>query len=206
MAATANAVVLPKRGHSISDGQSTSLTLDVVPNETHASSNTLTDNPVENGLNVTDHSRPDPNNLTMDCLVSNTPLGQPVDSTRALTAYNTLEQLRLSGTLCTVVTTLKTYTSMGIVSISATRKSENYNALEFTIVFKFVRIVQNKLTTVRVSNDNRVAKKTSTGAVTPDTQPVQQSALAAGDDGRKANPNAPVTGFIKGVAGGITGL
>jgi hypothetical protein len=103
--------------------------------ETHQLTNTITDHPVEEGFNVTDHSRPEPDRVTLRCFVSNTPLSVDqvarsvrqgnVDFTTSASAssnlsvtgidgrgaetFNQLEKMRLTGALLKVVTTLKTY-------------------------------------------------------------------------------------------------
>ncbi len=103
--------------------------------ESHTFDNTVTDHPVESGFNITDHSRPNPDTVTLRCMVSNTPLSvQQVQravrqgsvnfkttagsaqrlsvtgiSGRGNDTYNKLQKLRVEGTLVTVVTTLRTY-------------------------------------------------------------------------------------------------
>lgn len=103
--------------------------------ESHQLANTITDHPVEQGFNVTDHSRPEPSRVTLRCFVSNTPLSVEqaqrsvrqgnVDFTtsaaqsanlsvkgidgRGAETFNQLEKMRINGALLKVVTTLKTY-------------------------------------------------------------------------------------------------
>lgn len=60
-------------------GQMYSLTLDATINETHTGTSTVTDHPVEKGSNVADHIRPDPDQLTMEAEISNTPCFLPID-------------------------------------------------------------------------------------------------------------------------------
>lgn len=103
--------------------------------ETHQLTNTITDHPVEQGFNVTDHSRPEPDRVSLRCLVSNTPLSIEqvsrsvrqgnVDFTtsaaqgtalsvsgidgRGAETFAQLERMRINGELLKVVTTLRTY-------------------------------------------------------------------------------------------------
>lgn len=103
--------------------------------ETHQLVNTITDHPVENGVNITDHSRPEPDRVTLRCFVSNTPLSveqvnrsvrqgnvdfetsaaQDVGASvtgiagRGAETFSQLERMRVNGELLSVVTTLKTY-------------------------------------------------------------------------------------------------
>lgn len=60
-------------------GQTYTLTLDATVRESHVGESTVTDHPVERGSNVADHIRPDPDTLTMDAQISNTPHFLPVD-------------------------------------------------------------------------------------------------------------------------------
>lgn len=59
------------------------ITIDAVKEETHTLANTVTDHPVEEGFNVSDHSRPEPDVVTLQCFISNTPLSQE-QQTRAV--------------------------------------------------------------------------------------------------------------------------
>lgn len=109
--------------------------VDACLDESHQLSNTITDHPVEQGFNVTDHSRPEPSRVSLRCFVSNTPLSVEqvqrsvrqgnVDFTtssaqaanlsvkgidgRGAETFDQLEKMRVNGALLKVVTTLKTY-------------------------------------------------------------------------------------------------
>lgn len=199
----------------------------VVREENHELTNTVTDNPVEEGFNVSDHSRPDPEKVTLTCLVSNTPISrkQQTQSIRsgqytfkttseaagaigdtqgyALTFYRDLKAWRDKGEILTVTTTLETYEKMGIERISIPRNVRNYDALEFTISFKKLRIVKNKLTRNVVSKDPRAQQKKSAGA--KPTQSASQDQLGKTALGTTENnsPNDKV-GATRGFAGGFT--
>lgn len=60
-------------------GQTFFITLDVASKIQHTSTNQVTDHPVETGANVSDHVRPEPNVLTIDGVISNTPIYLPSD-------------------------------------------------------------------------------------------------------------------------------
>ena len=81
-----------------------------------------------------------------------------------MASWKKLKDLRTKGTLVTVATTLGDYTTMGIVSISVPRAAKNYDGLEFTITFKKVRIVKNKLTQSVKSTDPASQRKKKAGA------------------------------------------
>lgn len=170
---------------------------DATISEQHNESNTVTDHPVEEGVPVTDHSRPNPDRPTFECYISNSPV-DPTQQSRAVQqagftfqsssannskvgatqgyaqqAYEKLRKLRLQGTLLTVVSTVRTYKSMVIESISIPVSTWDKDALHFTITFKQIRVVKNKLTTTsanpRVANvkkGKQVPKKPDAGEET----------------------------------------
>jgi hypothetical protein len=168
------------------------ITMHATVNETHTLSNAITDHPVESGFNISDHSRPEPEVVAMECRISNTPLttGQRAQAVKAgeFTVQSTggdavgaigatdgyayqqwrkLRDLRDAGTLVTVSTTMGDYQSMAIQSITLPRNNKNYDGVAFSITFKKVRVVQNKLTRSVVAKDQRVQKKKSAGSKTP---------------------------------------
>jgi Dit-like tail protein len=53
------------------------VTFDVVTAEEHERTSTITDHPVEEGINVVDHVRPLPDRLTLEAYVSNAPINSP---------------------------------------------------------------------------------------------------------------------------------
>lgn len=184
------AVVIVKRFTKIA-----TIEIDSCLEETHTLANTITDHPVESGFNVTDHSRPNPDLVTLKCFVSNTPLSAAQkdrsqragdvapdpDGTldpfeikgvegRGDKAFRDLKKLRDEGTLITVVTTLRTYESsategMMIESISIPRTTKNFEGLEFSISLKQIRIVTNKQTADRRPKKKNTQKKEEKGEV-----------------------------------------
>lgn len=174
-----------------------SIVVDAILTEQHTLENELTEHPVEEGSPITDHNRPKPEVVQLDCLISNTPLSTTQQrrivqsgSIRLVTtalapppegspgyaenAYAQLKTWRLAGTLVTVVTTLEQYDNVGIQMISLPRNSTTVDALRFTLSIKRVRVVQNKLTRVTVSKDKRVGAKVKQGNQVPQ-QPQQES-------------------------------
>ncbi len=148
-------------------GKIDSLVLDAVIQETHSYTNTITSHPVETGFDVSDHSRPEPDKITLECVVTSTPLDgsdSQVDEQRVADALAKLDDLRMNGTLVTVVTSLKQYSSMGVESITVTRDVKTGAALKFTAALKFVRVVSNKLTKVAKSKSKSAASKVKHGA------------------------------------------
>lgn len=193
---------------------------DAVPSETHTLSNTVTDHPVESGANVSDHSRPEPIMLALDCVISNTPLTTvqqqrairlgTVDFTaehaleimpgRAQITYEQLEALRRTGALLSVVTTLKVYRNMVIQSLTVPRSAQTSNGLHFTIAFKEIRVVQNRFTTTNVSKRPGTGSRVDTGPQTPKEVPINRSRAKA------AQLSAQGKGFAAGAVDAIKTL
>lgn len=70
------AVIIKRRATKVD-----TIDIDSCLDETHTLTNTVTDHPVEKGSNITDHSRPDPDTVTLRCFVSNTPLSESQQKT-----------------------------------------------------------------------------------------------------------------------------
>lgn len=122
----------------------TLIELDAAVSEEHASESQITDHPVEEGADITDHVRRQPRRLVVNGWFSNHPIlklasenaqgiagGDP--QTRAQDAFAELERIKDAGTLVAVRTTLKTYESMIITSLSAPRDARRGSTLDVTI-------------------------------------------------------------------------
>lgn len=191
-------------------GQTYNLTFDASIHESHQGTSTVTDHPVERGSNVADHIRPDPDVLTMEALISNTPHFLPVDHMggviledreirgaqvtvadrinsapfgnaavgltasfvplptavlgragtsyyetavaqgftgefdRVTECYKALLNIRASGILVRVLTTLRSYDNMAMTSIEVAREARTGNALALSLAFKNVRFGATK--------------------------------------------------------------
>ena len=51
------------------------IAIDCTVTETHTSTATVTEHPVESGSNITDHIRPEPVQLSVNGIITNTPIG-----------------------------------------------------------------------------------------------------------------------------------
>lgn len=141
------------------------LILDASVSENHQIEVEVTDHPVEVGADMTDHRRRKPYKLTMEGIVTNTPLpkdSDPVqsltaptgsgitwqsrgqgDPTLATTAYLKLLDLADSARLLTIITALKTYENMTVTSIDVPRNAQIGQALRFTAQLREIRLVRN---------------------------------------------------------------
>lgn len=161
------------------------LAIDCTVTETHTATSTVTEHPVESGANITDHIRPDPVQLSITGIVSDTPLGskqiqraievggasvqvtqqEPPSSATGFgrAAWAKLDAIRTAAKPVKVVTRDKTYDSMALVSLSVPKESKTGGALYFTAQFKQVRIVYNRTTRVVVAKAPKAHKKQDTG-------------------------------------------
>lgn len=166
-----------------------SLIIDCSVTESHGRESETTDHPVEEGFNITDHVRPKPDMVTIEGIVTDTPLSTeqqvrvinghnvPVNTStapqgdpgRSKNALTFLEKLRI-GQLITVATGIKVYESMQITSLTVPRDKGTIASLKFTVICKQVRVVLNQQTRVRtsktpakVSTGSQVTKESSAG-------------------------------------------
>ena len=124
------------------------LTLDASISQTHTRSASVTDHPVESGADVSDHIRVDPIRVTVNGIVTATRLGQQGDTTKEIEAWATLEGLLEAKTPITLVTSLRTYDSMVLVSCSTSREKSLAHAIAPQLEFRQVRIVKSQTVTL----------------------------------------------------------
>jgi hypothetical protein len=136
------------------------LELDAMPREVFDFSQEATEHPIETGADVTDHVRTKPQGLTLDGIVSNTPIMRgedviangfavgPGEGVRAAHARDAL--LSLEGRTCTVVTEFRKYVDMVCLTISSTRAPTTSDTFSFTATFRQIHTVQTL--TVRVDS------------------------------------------------------
>lgn len=161
------------------------LAIDCTVTETHSASSTVTAHPVEKGADITDHIRPEPLQLSITGIVSDTPLGSkqiqraidiggtsvqvtqqetPTSATGfGRAAWSKLEEILAAAKPIKVVTRDKTYESMALVSLSVPKDARTGGAFAFTAQFRQVRIVFNRSTKVVVAKAPKSHKKQDTG-------------------------------------------
>lgn len=128
-------------------------------------SSEVTDNPVEDGSAFADNIRPLPLMLTLDCVVSDTPIGQaavaragattlPSSDARAL-----LTRIHTARQPITIQTDTDTFESMAVQSITDTEDAGTGEALRFRAVFKQVSVVRNSRSVTRTAVPNAQKKR-----------------------------------------------
>lgn len=161
--------------------------VDAIISENHELDNEVTEYPVESGADITDNVRPKPLVVTMECLISNTPIGtmaaarqksgqigevitstgagsDVTDHTPTDDCYQHLKQIRDKREPVKIVTTLETYDNMVLRSLSIPRETGRGDELRFTAEFQQVQIVSNTRST-------RVAIPTAKGSRTVSSKP-----------------------------------
>lgn len=117
----------------------------------------VTDNPVEDGSAFVDNIRANPLVLTLDCIVSDTPIGAAATARASQTtlpsndARALLTRLHLARQPITVQTDTDTFTSMAVQSISDTEDAATGEALRFRVVLKQVEIVYSSRSVTRTA-------------------------------------------------------
>lgn len=152
--------------------------------EEHTLNNEVTDNPIEKNGVVTDHSFSLPDEITLECVVSNTPFGAVREAREAnpilggeapsVDAYQRLKFIRKRGTAVTITTSLGTHENMLMTALGIPRRVADGDALRFRVTFKLATFVTNERTTVRVAvpqQARRVNRGNKPAKTPPDTPP-----------------------------------
>lgn len=137
--------------------------LDAVLSESHNNQLRVTENPVELGADIVDHSIIEPKRISIVAEVSDTPLGtaalgQIVDLvtglfgtststniTRSNAAYNALVQLMETREPIEVQTRLKLYTNMLITNIRTTQDKDTSRIVRMNIDLREVLITESEV-------------------------------------------------------------
>ena len=140
------------------------LEFDCVTSETHEGTSVLTEHAVESGAPVSDHKRANPDRVSIEAIVTNTPLDAPPPSgfassnvtvriskdgaqvkefseafDRVQDVIDTLDRLRLESVPITLSTRWKTYENVQIVSVVRPRDSTDGDSSRFTVDLVSVR-------------------------------------------------------------------
>lgn len=169
------------------------LEIDVVMSEEHIGEVEVTQHPVEQGADPTDHARERPDTLRLECFVSNTPVYKKDRETLTVTTkgaggrargiYDQVRALKSARQLLEVTTSMRVYSNMMMTSLSAPRSIRTGDGVQFSVSFVQVRVVQNRTIEVptletRAKPKNKLGQKSAPTASEP-----LKSRAAAGFDG-----------------------
>ncbi len=161
------------------------ITFDATVLEKHQQSVTVTDHQLENGSTVADHIRVDPAEVSMQAVVSDTPVLTPLsfveEGSRPRQAYDTFVRLMRVGTVFDVRTNLRDYDNMVVTSVAAPQNVNTANIAELDIGMREIRFVSAQ----------QVAAQPRTRAATAQTQQAAQPTQAP-DDGENSRGSLAV--------------
>jgi hypothetical protein len=126
---------------------------DATVRESHTSQLTVTDNPVETGVVVSDHAFMQPLRLEIEAAVSDTPLSTPEDDSfasevsRSAKAFQLLQQLQSAAEPFNVQTGLRFYENLIIETLTAEQDKDTANVLAFRASLREVIIVSTQTVT-----------------------------------------------------------
>ena len=143
----------------------------------HSRSVKLTQNPVQGGSAVTDHSYNEPNKLTMQIFETDTAVsygGSFSGSERSVSAYKALVKLMTTREPLTVSTRLWSYDNMVITQMTASETKDTVHGLDVTITLE--EIITANVSIAKVSAAPQVTGSTNRG--TPQVEEPNQSALS----------------------------
>lgn len=126
------------------------IAFDCTVSERHSGKLVITEHPVEEGANVADHARKDPDGLDLQGIISDQPILLNIEdlqpsvpgtspNERAKSAYREFQRLQDTAALLTVTTEVRTYEDMIIESISVNRDKETRHILDIGLGLKTYR-------------------------------------------------------------------
>lgn len=165
-----------------SSGGVAAITFDLIMKESHALTATVSEHPVENGSNISDHIQNGIREGSFTGLVTNFSIyGLPQSGAQnpAKEAFELLKRLWEDKKLVTLVLVLDTYEDVAITNISVSRDGNSGDAQEFDISFKSVKQVQLREVSIRAT-------------VTPPKMDTKKRRQAATKSVTGTNPGTPV--------------
>jgi hypothetical protein len=145
---------------------------DAMLSEAHASEADITEDPVEQGANVSDNIRPKPRPLNLELFVSDDVkiaggvlISEPG---RAERVYSQLEQCQADGSLLSVDlggvhSFSRSYSNMAVQAVRTTRTAKSMNALTISLVLKEIRIVSSEIVAAQTAKEPKGQPKINGG-------------------------------------------
>lgn len=139
-------------------GQIGLVQMDATLSEVHTSEAAVTEHPVEEGANISDHIRRLPEEVEINGVVSNTPIvflasiaaESPIENDitpvtdRAGLAYAELTRIQDAGELVTVVTTLRDYENMALTSLVVNRDAQSGNVMNAQLSLREIIVAETQ--------------------------------------------------------------
>ncbi len=153
------------------------LSIDAVIEEIHTLSAKATEHPIEDGCNIADHIEHQPRALSLEGIISNTPLsliGVPlfqsasnffrgITNNQAESTFRALESMIEGNKTVTILTALNSYTDMVIENIIVNRNASSAECLRFSCTAKQIKRAQNITIEIPRPKIKRAQPKKSVG-------------------------------------------
>lgn len=168
------------------------LEIDATPRISHTFSAEVTEHPVEEGGNITDHVRQRNFVLSLDGVIVDYPLnngrekstgatvktysavGKAGEKTRSVEASNLFQRLQKEGVLCKVTTSLKIYENMVLKEYTTNKTPDTKGAIRFTLTFQEIKLVQSKDIKIARVSTRKAQPKRDVGNQTGKTNPPEE--------------------------------
>lgn len=172
------------------------IVFDATFKEEHEDTSTVTDNPIETGVSVSDHMYANPRKVTISAGVTNSPMYTSGDdafssgsSSRIKAAFDTLKALKESRQPFDIQTGLLLYNNMVCLSIKFSQDVGSSNVFDFDAECREVIIVNTQLVTYPPRKPGATARQG-----TPTADKGEQQA---------AEPSAPKQSLLAKITGGL---
>lgn len=110
--------------------------MDAVLSEDHQYSSRVTSYPIESGTQISDHIIKEPEIVTINGVVSDTPINIFAPFNRSINAFERLVQVYNNREPITVITGIKTYLNMVMTNLSVPRNFQSGQSLNFNITLQ----------------------------------------------------------------------
>lgn len=187
------------------------LQFDCVTSEKHEGTNTITEHTVESGSPLTDHSRANPRRLSIEAIVTQTPLDAPPlsgtgDSNNVTASIQqettakanvitfsqpfdrihdviaALDSLRIDAVPVTISTKHRTYDEVLIQGVTEPREVDDGDSLRFSIEIQEIRIAESRTVDSPRPRESRGASTTDRGGQEATDATRESSTLARARD------------------------
>lgn len=132
--------------------------IDIAVTEAHVQKSRPTSHPIERSSNTSDHIIDEPDTFTLECLVTNSPIGQ-IENLRFLedgkpsdNVYAKLQAIRDGKKVHTVTTALKVYLDVVLTDLSIPINSKTGDAIRFTASWQKFTFVDNERVFIQVAS------------------------------------------------------
>lgn len=173
-----------------------SVQLEVTVSERHTMRSQVTQDPVEDGATITDHIYLEPDRITLEGMVSDTPvalfgglLTGGFGAYRSLSTFEALRQIRDQRLLVTVVTAYRIYTDMAMQTLDIPRDAATGQSIRFQC--ELIKVIKAASETVEVPEDELPARDDQPPAVGGDAEgSIQDQATDQRDLGARTTREA----------------